>query len=156
MRIEDLRLAASYLGIDPDTLPPFKSADSSCRGENMNLAGTASVGDLTDAEYELVRACLPPEPVSEDALPNSVILNALLWSRRSGRKLTQLPSRYGSAEAVRKRAERWAVARVWDQVLRELESFQLGDLRRDEIKYLCIVQIKRGERIRRSRRSDNN
>lgn len=149
---ENLNLAARYLGIDPGTLAPLKLAKSERRRESVTVNCSASDSDLSDAEFEMLRAFFPPEPFGENALPNSVVLNALLWSRRASRKLTQLPARYGgSPDAVRKRCQRWAVARIWERVLSELESVQLGESRRAELRSLCLVQARRGERIRRSR-----
>lgn len=149
---EELNLVARCLGIDPNTLPPLETADSGRCDRDLPVSRAIPDSDLSDLEFELLSACFPPEPASENAIPNSVVLNALLWSRRASRKFTQLPARYGgSPEAVRKRCERWAVAGVWDRVLGALESVQLGEWRRAELRALCVLQIRRGERIRRSR-----
>jgi transposase len=108
-------------------------------------------GDLTDAEFLVLMPFLPPEPRQAGAISNRTVLDALLWVQRTGKKLTQLPVRYGSPEAVRKRAERWAVAREWDQLLGRLDGLDLSLAKRESVRRVAEAQAFRGARIRKSR-----
>ncbi len=135
------------LGIDPALVP--------CPGERLERPVDPAVrepdGDLTDAEFAALEPALPPEPRLAGALSNRTVLDALLWVQRTRKKLTQLPTRYGSPEAIRKRAERWAVSGDWDRLLERLDTLSLTVAKRESIRRLAQFQSYRGARIRKSR-----
>jgi len=152
--IDRLILVASCLGIDPKTLPDGEAP----LGAKLTLDGRrefeAEEAALTDAEYEMLEPHLPPDPRIEGRLKNREVLSALIWAQSTGRALTHLPSRYVSSEAVRKRAERWAVAGVWDRLSDAIPTLDLSQRRSLALHSLCLSYRRRGDRIR-SRRSGN-
>ncbi len=149
---ENLDHIALLLGIDPTTLPsgPFQPRNFP---ENAVPDGMTEIQDLSDEEFGLLQPHLAPEPRNSEAISNGEVLNALLWCRATRRALTHLPARYGSAEAIRKRAERWAIAGVWDRLGDALAGLDLSERRRAELRRLCDAYGRRGERIRRDRRA---
>ena len=143
---------AELLGIDPETLPDIQVIPETKVTVANRYEIEAETAALTDEEFELLEPFLPPDPVMEGALRNREVIGALLWAQATGRALTHLPSRYGrSSEAVRKRAERLAIAEVWDRLLGVLDDMQLGEALRAELRSLCTMQARRGLRIRQSR-----
>ena len=144
----DLLAAWVACGLNPATLPvcDAPAAATPVKDDDNN--------DLTDIEFGAVQPLLPPEPLTQDSIPNKAVLDALLWcNQRAGRRTTQIPSRYGSHVGIRKRAfERWAVARVWDRILASLDGLEgLSELRRHDLKKIATAQARRGERIRACR-----
>lgn len=137
------------LGIDPTLVP--------CPGERPERPIEPVVrepdGDLTDAEFAALEPVLPPEPRQAGALSNRAVLDALLWVQRTRKKLTQLPVRYGSPEAIRKRAERWAISGDWDRLLERIDALSFSVAKREAIRRLAQFHSIRGVRIRQSRLS---
>jgi transposase len=142
---------ALLLGIDPKTLPDVEAPLAAKTTVGGRGEFDAEEADLTDAEYEMLKPHLPPDPVIEGALQNREVLGALIWAQATGRALTHLPPRYVSSEAVRKRAERWAVAGVWDRLSDAIPTLDLSARRRLTLQSVCLVQRRRGERIRDKR-----
>jgi transposase len=142
---------ARALGIDPKTLP----AAASHSGVNKALEGRSDIiveeTDLTDDEYDVIVPHLPPDPRGEGNLSNRTVLDALIWVQARGRALTHLPDKYGKSDSIRKRAERWALSRVWDYLFNALDDLKLSERRRAELRRLCLAYIGRGERIRHGR-----
>jgi len=67
--------------------------------------------------------------------------------------MTQLPSEAGSAEVVRKRAERWSTGGVWKEILRLLDEGSLPPSVQSALRMVALSYAKRGERILRQRSS---
>lgn len=152
MRDETLDYVALVLGIDPSTLP---RGDYRAR-EAVESAAAEEImenNDLSEEEFQLLRPHLAPEPRSSKAILNKDVLDALLWCRATRRALTHLPVRYGSAEAIRKRSERWAIAGVWDRLCNALPDLGLPERRRADLQRLCLAYGRRGERIRGERQN---
>lgn len=148
----EIRDFALRLGIDQKTLPDIQAVSEARVTVANRYEIEAETAALTDVEYEKIEPFLPPDPVMEGALKNREVVGALLWAQATGRALTHLPARYGrSSEAIRKRAERLAIAGVWDRLLGELDDMQLGAGRKAELRSLCMKQARRGQRIRQSR-----
>lgn len=142
---------ALLLGIDPKTMPSVAMSSGVKITDASREKVEAEETDLTDEEFEMVKPHLPPEPASDGMISNRTILDALIWVQVRGRALTHLPARYGSAEAVRKRAERWAVAGLWDRLSDAIPNLDILARRRLALLSVCIGQGRRGERIRRQR-----
>lgn len=137
------------LGIDPALVPyPVERPE-----QPVEPVSRESDGDLTDAEFAALEPALPPEPRQAGALSNRSVLDALLWVQRTRKKLTQLPTRYGSPEAIRKRAERWAVSGDWDRLLDRLDTLSLTVAKREAIRRLSHFRSVQGIRIRQFRSS---
>jgi transposase len=140
---EQIKIFAA-LGIAPEALPhPLSDAPTPAAPEPMT-----EKWDLTDAEYCTIQHLMPLEPKQQNALPNRTVLDALLWAQRTGKKLTQLPARYGSAEAVRKRCERWAVGGAWGRLFAALDKIDLRTTLRSDLRNIATTQARRGDRIR--------
>ena len=142
---------AQLLGIDPKTLPEIRAVSEAKLTIPERREMEAETATLTDAEFEMLDPHLPPNRGLEGAMTSREILDALLWAQATGRPLTHLPSTYGNPEIVRKRAERFSIAGIWDRLLGELDDMQLGEGRRAELRSLCMKQARRGQRIRQSR-----
>ena len=144
MQYTDEDIAAfAALGINPDTLPLFLAS------EPAPLASKDRINDLSDAEYAILRQHLPPEPHSDGSKSNKNVLDALLWCQvNGGKKMTQIPARYATSEAIRKRAERWCTLGTWDRMLAALDNMDLSETRRSDLRKLAVEQIRRGDRIR--------
>ena len=147
---------ARILGLDPSTLPVPDDAPPidlvPCNGNSLHLKHQ----DLSDVEFDNIAPILPSEPRILGAMSNRTFIDALLWCQSSGRALTELPERYGkSHDAVRKKAQRWAVAGAWDRIVCHLDDVSLSERRRAELRRLGGCYAKRGELIRRDRRRCN-
>jgi transposase len=133
--------AAIRMGMPASTLPSYVD-------EELCQAAAAYIGDLYDEEFALLQPSFPPEPRQHHYTTNRRVLDALIWLHRSGRRQTQLPECYGSLDTIRKRNERWAVAGVYDGLLRVLPTLGLSDERASELSMIATQEGKRGERIR--------
>jgi len=147
---ENLYDVARLLGIDPTTLAPMvipEPVANSDAGDEPLVENN----DLTVDEYALLMPFLPAEPKHGAAISNQLVLRALLWSQVRTRPLTHVPSSYGTAEAVRKRAERWAVLGVGGPLLQAIDGLSLRPDIKSAIKRLASDLVRRGDRIRRAR-----
>lgn len=77
-----------------------------------------SRGDLTEAEWRLLKDFLPAERgrKSRPALDNRMIVNGILWRIRTGAPWRDLPEKYGKWMTVYQRFRRWSQAGVWEVV----------------------------------------
>jgi len=77
-----------------------------------------SRGDLTEAEWRLLRGLLPPERGRRNrpALDNRPIVNGILWRIRTGAPWRDVPEKYGKWMTVYQRFRRWSQAGVWEAV----------------------------------------
>ena len=68
-----------------------------------------SAGDLTDAEWELIGALLPPERgrPGRPGHDNRTLLNGILWRAREGGRWRAIPERYGRWNSIWRRFARW-------------------------------------------------
>jgi transposase len=142
---------ARALGIDPKTLPAAASLSGVINALESRSDIIFEETDLTDDEYDVMAPHLPPDPRGEGNLSNRTVLDALIWVQARGRALTHLPDKYGKSDSIRKRGERWAVSRVWNNLFDALADLNLPERRRVELRRLCLAYIGRGERIRRGR-----
>ena len=81
-----------------------------------------SRGDLTEAEWRVLRDLLPIERASgkrgrgrppED---NRNIINGILWRLRCGTPWRDVPEKYGNWNSVYRRFRRWSASGVWESV----------------------------------------
>lgn len=95
------------------------------------LSGEAALarGDLTDEEWALVGALLPPErgPWARPAQVNRPFLNGMLYVLRIGCPWRDMHERYGKWNSVYVRFRRWAEQGVWDALLETLVELGLTD-----------------------------
>jgi len=77
-----------------------------------------SRGDLTEAEWRLLKDLLPAERgrKSRPALDNRMIVNGILWRIRTGTPWRDVPEKYGKWMTVYQRFRRWSEAGVWEVV----------------------------------------
>lgn len=77
-----------------------------------------SRGDLTEAEWRLLKDLLPPERGRKNrpALDNRSIVNGILWRIRTGTPWRDVPEKYGKWMTVYQRFRRWSRAGIWETV----------------------------------------
>jgi transposase len=80
--------------------------------------GSVSRGDLSEAEWHLLRDLLPAERgrKSRPAHDNRTIVNGILWRIRTGAPWRDVPEKYGKWMTVYQRFRRWSEAGVWEAV----------------------------------------
>ena len=86
-------------------------------------------GDLTDEEWTVVGALLPPERGrwARPAGDNRRFLNGMLHVLRVGCPWRDMHERYGKWNSVYVRFRRWAEQGVWDALLQTLVDLGLTD-----------------------------
>ncbi len=95
--------------------------------------------DLTDEQWSLIEALLPPErpKVGRPARSHRHIINAILWIARTGAPWRDLPERYGPWQTAYSRLRRWRATGIWQRVLAvldvEAEHRQDGDWNLDDL-----------------------
>jgi len=77
-----------------------------------------SRGDLSEAEWRLLRDLLPAERgrKSRPAGDNRPIVNGILWRIRTGAPWRDVPEKYGKWMTVYQRFRRWSEAGIWEVV----------------------------------------
>jgi len=77
-----------------------------------------SRGDLSEAEWRLLRDLLPAERgrKSRPAGDNRLIVNGILWRIRTGAPWRDVPEKYGKWMTVYQRFRRWSEAGIWEVV----------------------------------------
>ena len=81
-----------------------------------------SRGDLTEAEWQLLKGLLPPERGRKNrpASDNRPIVNGILWRIRTGTPWRDVPEKYGKWSTVYQRFRRWSQAGIWEAVATSL------------------------------------
>jgi len=75
--------------------------------------------EITDGEWETVKALLPSERTGKPGRPsgdNRNALNGILWIARSGAPWRDLPERYGSWSTLYDKFKRWSDAGVFERI----------------------------------------
>lgn len=81
-----------------------------------------SRGDLTEAEWRVLKGLLPVEREAgkrgrgrppED---NRNIINGILWRLRCGTAWRDVPEKYGNWNSIYRRFRRWSASSVWESV----------------------------------------
>lgn len=77
-----------------------------------------SRGDLSEAEWQVLKDLLPPERgrKSRPASDNRPIVNGILWRIRTGAPWRDVPEKYGKWITVYQRFRRWSAAGIWEVV----------------------------------------
>lgn len=78
--------------------------------------------DLTNEQWNVVDAILPPDPVRADLRgrpwsDRRKTLDGVLWILRTGAPWKDLPARYGKYQTVHRRFQHWVRSGVLEQVL---------------------------------------
>ena len=79
---------------------------------------------ISDNDFERIEALLPGQPgkLGRNAKNNRLFIDAVLWIARTGAPWADLPERFGKANTVYKRFERWGKRGVWEQVHHALQD----------------------------------
>lgn len=79
--------------------------------------------ELTDEQWEQLAGVLPPQrpQTGRPAKDHRIVVNGMLWIRRTGAPWRDLPERYGCWKTVYSRFRRWRDAGIWDQILCTLQ-----------------------------------
>ena len=79
-----------------------------------------SRGDLTEAEWRVLRDLLPIDAANRGAgrppEENRSIINGILWRLRCGTPWRDVPPKYGNWNTIYRRFRRWSEAGVWEAV----------------------------------------
>lgn len=79
-----------------------------------------SRGDLTEAEWRVLKGLLPIEPENRGRgrppEQNRSIINGILWRLRCGAPWRDVPPKYGSWNTIYRRFRRWSEAGIWETV----------------------------------------
>jgi len=77
-----------------------------------------SRGDLTEAEWCLLKDLLPPERGRKNrpSSDNRPIVNGILWRIRTGAPWRDVPEKYRNWMTVYQRCRRWSQAGIWEAV----------------------------------------
>ena len=75
-----------------------------------------SRGDLTEAEWRLLKELLPSERGRKNrpASDNRPIVNGILWRIRTGAPWRDVPEKYGKWITLYQRFRRWSQAGLWE------------------------------------------
>ncbi|WSU71082.1 IS5 family transposase [Streptomyces sp. NBC_01102] len=86
--------------------------------------------ELSDAEWEFVRALLPEPLRGRKRLDDRRILNGIVWKFRTGTAWRDVPERYGPWATLHTRFRRWAADGTFDRMLRtaQAEADAAGDI----------------------------
>lgn len=78
--------------------------------------------ELSEEQWLRIKELLPPDQLQRgrQALPNRVMVNAILWILRSGAPWRDLPQHYPKWKSVHTRFLRWSKRGVWKRILEEL------------------------------------
>ena len=79
-----------------------------------------SRGDLTEAEWRVLKGLLPIDPANRGPgrppEENRSIINGILWRLRCGTPWRDVPPKYGNWNTIYRRFRRWSEAGVWEAV----------------------------------------
>jgi transposase len=81
-----------------------------------------SRGDVTAAEWRVLRTLLPNEPAGGEndrdwTPPDSrSIVNGILWHLRTGAEWCEVPRKYGNWGMIHRRFLQWSASGVWETV----------------------------------------
>ncbi|WP_344653720.1 IS5 family transposase, partial [Cryptosporangium japonicum] len=80
-------------------------------------------GDLTNAEWEVLSALLPPaKPGGRPPRPRRQVIDAIRWRIRTGAPWRDLPERYGPWETAYGLFRDWQRDGTWAQIVADLQS----------------------------------
>ncbi len=84
----------------------------------LSFGGSLSRGDLTEAEWHILKDLLPIEPENHGRgrppEQNRAIINGILWRLRCGAPWRDVPPKYGRWNTIYRRFRRWSEAGVWE------------------------------------------
>jgi transposase len=79
-----------------------------------------SRGDLSEAEWRVLKELLPIEPSMRGRgrrpTENRAVLNGILWRLRCGAPWRDVPEKYGKWNTIYRRFRRWSEAGTWEIV----------------------------------------
>ena len=84
--------------------------------------------EITEAQYDLIKDCLPVQR-GNVRLSNLQVLNAILYVAEQGCKWRALPKRFGRWHTIYTRMSRWSKAGVLDRVFERLQHAQIVRVR---------------------------
>ena len=89
-----------------------------------------SRGDLSEAEWRVLKDLLPIEPSmcgrGRRPTENRSVLNGILWRLRCGAPWRDVPEKYGKWNTIYRRFRRWSEAGTW-----EIVSITLAEMMAD-------------------------
>ena len=79
---------------------------------------------ISDENFNRIAPLLPGQPGKRgrNARDNRLFIDAVLWIARTGAPWQDLPERFGKANTVYKRFERWGKQGVWQEIHQSLQD----------------------------------
>lgn len=77
-------------------------------------------GDLSDAQWELIRGLMPEQGRGGKWNDHRATVNGILWVLRTGAPWRDLPERYGRWKSVYDRFNRWRKEGMYQRILKAL------------------------------------
>jgi len=78
--------------------------------------------DLSDREWEIIAALLPPTRQGGERADDRRVLNGIFYVLRTGIPWDDVPSRYGLPTTIYNRFRRWAKQGIWQRIFDELQQ----------------------------------
>ncbi len=85
--------------------------------------------DLSDAEFAIIEALLPPTRQGGERRDDRQVLNGIFYVLRTGMPWADLPTRYGPHTTVYNRFNRWAKQGIWQRTFDTLAGRHAASIR---------------------------
>jgi transposase len=77
--------------------------------------------ELTDEQWQRIKALLPKRSGPPAKLGDRNFLNAVMWRIRTGVPWRDIPERFGAWKTIYNRFARWATRGDWERIFKELQ-----------------------------------
>src|ERR1051325_2582697 len=77
--------------------------------------------ELTDVQWKLVERFIPTRRGPRSLHGDRNLVNAVMWSLKTGAPWRDIPERYGSWKSVYTRFDRWSKRGVWERLFKALQ-----------------------------------
>ena len=110
--------------------------------------------ELTDAQWEKVKGLLPGKEgdPGRTAADNRLFVDAVVFVLKTGIPWADLPGRYGKADTVYKRFDRWCARGVWERLARALGDPDLEEVQLDSTTVKAHPVASTGRRLPREKK----
>ena len=105
--------------------------------------------ELTDAQWERVEPLLPGKKSDpgRTAADNRLFVDAVVFVLKTGIPWADLPGRYGKADTVYKRFDRWCARGVWERLAKALGDVDLEEVQIDSTTVKAHPTASTGRRL---------
>lgn len=91
--------------------------------------------ELTDKQWEKIKGLLPgkADDPGRTAVDNRLFVDAVAFVLKTGIPWADLPGRFGKADTVYKRFDRWCARGVWERVFKAIGEADLDEVQLDSM-----------------------